>query len=235
MPTRRAVQDHAGMLTHVVQADTTDPAGDARSSAPATSATAIVAIGTDIEASILTTSVLADLERPADRRQGDHAGAREDPRAGRRPPRRVPRARHGRAGRRTPSRAGRSTTSSSTPASRSSRRRRRARSSARRSPQAEVRRRYGITVVCIKPAGRNVHVRDAGHGREGGRHPRRRRRDEARRGIQRASLARVVLPLGRVGDDADVDPGERPDESHDERPAQHLLRSRRPSGVPMKT
>ena len=56
----KSVQDHAGILTHVVQADTTDPAalqelgaGDFR--------TAIVAIGTDIEASILTTSALADL------------------------------------------------------------------------------------------------------------------------------------------------------------------------------
>ncbi len=59
----KAVQDHAGILTHVVQADTTDPAalkelgaGDFR--------TAIVAIGTDIEASILTTSAIADMNVP---------------------------------------------------------------------------------------------------------------------------------------------------------------------------
>lgn len=59
----KTVQDHAGLLTHVVQADTTDPAalqelgaGDFR--------TAIVSIGTDVEASILTTSALADLELP---------------------------------------------------------------------------------------------------------------------------------------------------------------------------
>ena len=59
----KSVQDHAGILTHVVQADTTDPtalqelgAGDFR--------TAIVAIGTDIEASILTTSALTDLNIP---------------------------------------------------------------------------------------------------------------------------------------------------------------------------
>lgn len=59
----KSVQDHAGILTHVVEADTTDPAalqefgaGDFQ--------TAIVAIGTDIEASILTTSALADLNVP---------------------------------------------------------------------------------------------------------------------------------------------------------------------------
>jgi trk system potassium uptake protein TrkA len=57
---QRIVQNYADELTHVVQADSTDPeamaqigAGDFR--------TAVVAIGTKIEASILTTSVLADL------------------------------------------------------------------------------------------------------------------------------------------------------------------------------
>jgi trk system potassium uptake protein TrkA len=59
----RTVQEHAADLTHVVQADTTDEAamlelgvGEFR--------TAIVAIGNDIEASILTTSVLVDLRIP---------------------------------------------------------------------------------------------------------------------------------------------------------------------------
>ena len=59
----KAVQAHAGALTHVVEADTTDldamrqiGAGEFR--------TAVVAIGTNVEASILTTSVLVDLEVP---------------------------------------------------------------------------------------------------------------------------------------------------------------------------
>ena len=46
-----------------------------------------------------------------------------------------------------------------------------------------------------------------------------------RGGIQRASLSRVGLALGRVGDDPDVDPGECSHESHDQRAAQDLLRS----------
>ena len=59
----RAVQAHAGALTHVVEADTMDldamkqiGAGEFR--------TAVVAIGTNVEASILTTSVLVDLKVP---------------------------------------------------------------------------------------------------------------------------------------------------------------------------
>lgn len=57
------VQNHAGVLTHVVQADTTTVraleqvgAGDAF--------TAVVCIGTDLEASVLTTAALVDLEIP---------------------------------------------------------------------------------------------------------------------------------------------------------------------------
>ena len=57
----KTVQDYAGRLTHVVEADSTDPdtmtqlaAGDF--------GTAVVAIGTDMEASILTTAVLVDLQ-----------------------------------------------------------------------------------------------------------------------------------------------------------------------------
>jgi trk system potassium uptake protein len=56
----KLVQAHAGRLTHVVETDSTDfeamrqlGAGDFD--------TAVVAIGTDLEASILTTSVLVDL------------------------------------------------------------------------------------------------------------------------------------------------------------------------------
>lgn len=54
------VQEHAGTLTHVVQADTTSEralrqigAGDV--------VTAVVCIGTDVESSVLTTSALVDL------------------------------------------------------------------------------------------------------------------------------------------------------------------------------
>ncbi|MCC6221976.1 MAG: TrkA family potassium uptake protein [Thermoleophilia bacterium] len=56
----RRVQGHAGVLTHVVQADSTDPEAMAQVGA-ADFTTAVVAIGTNIEASILTTSVLVDL------------------------------------------------------------------------------------------------------------------------------------------------------------------------------
>ncbi len=56
----KEVQDHAGTLTHVVQADTTDPVA-MRELGAADFGTAVVAIGTDLEASILTTSVLVDL------------------------------------------------------------------------------------------------------------------------------------------------------------------------------
>jgi trk system potassium uptake protein len=59
----RAVQDHAAQLTHVVQADTTDE-GAMRQLGAGDFQTAIVSIGTDIEASILTTSVLVDLAVP---------------------------------------------------------------------------------------------------------------------------------------------------------------------------
>jgi trk system potassium uptake protein TrkA len=56
----KAVQDHAAVLTHVVQADTTDP--EAMQQIGVTEfPTAIVAIGTDVEASILTTSLLVEL------------------------------------------------------------------------------------------------------------------------------------------------------------------------------
>jgi trk system potassium uptake protein TrkA len=57
----KAVQEHAGVLTHVVEADTTDPAA-LREVGAAEFGTAIVAIGTDVEASILTTSALSDLD-----------------------------------------------------------------------------------------------------------------------------------------------------------------------------
>jgi trk system potassium uptake protein TrkA len=59
----KSVQDLAAVLTHVVQADTTDPEAMRELGAPEFQ-TAIVAIGSDIEASILTTSVLVDFQIP---------------------------------------------------------------------------------------------------------------------------------------------------------------------------
>jgi trk system potassium uptake protein TrkA len=56
----KAVQDFAGILTHVVEADSTDERA-MRQLGAGEFETAIVAIGTEIEASILTTSVLTDL------------------------------------------------------------------------------------------------------------------------------------------------------------------------------
>jgi trk system potassium uptake protein TrkA len=59
----KLVQAHANVLTHVVEADSTD-ADAMRQLGAAEFRTAVVAIGTDLEASILTTSVLVDLEVP---------------------------------------------------------------------------------------------------------------------------------------------------------------------------
>lgn len=59
----RPVQENADVLTHVVQADTTDSAV-LRQIGAADFDSAIVGIGTDIEASILTTAALSDLGVP---------------------------------------------------------------------------------------------------------------------------------------------------------------------------
>ena len=56
----RLVQSYANRLTHVVEADSTDLEA-MRQLGAADFQTAVVAIGTDLEASILTTSVLVDL------------------------------------------------------------------------------------------------------------------------------------------------------------------------------
>ncbi len=56
----KRVQDHAGALTHVVQADTTN-AGTLKQIGAADVVTAVVCIGTGIEASVLTTTALVDL------------------------------------------------------------------------------------------------------------------------------------------------------------------------------
>lgn len=54
------VQDHAGVLTHVVQADTTNERA-LRQIGAADAVTVAVCIGTGIEASVLTTTALVDL------------------------------------------------------------------------------------------------------------------------------------------------------------------------------
>ena len=54
------VQEHAGALTHVVQADTTSERA-LRQIGVADAVTVVVCIGTDIEASVLTTVTLVDL------------------------------------------------------------------------------------------------------------------------------------------------------------------------------
>lgn len=54
------VQEHTGSLTHVVQADTTNERA-LRQIGAADAVTAVVCIGTGIEASVLTTSALVDL------------------------------------------------------------------------------------------------------------------------------------------------------------------------------
>src|SRR5512134_1030116 len=59
----KTVQDFAGVLTHVVEADSTSEAA-MRQLGAGEFETAVVSIGTEIEASILTTSVLADLGVP---------------------------------------------------------------------------------------------------------------------------------------------------------------------------
>jgi len=54
------VQEHAGSLTHVVQADTTSERA-LRQIGAADAVTAVVCIGTDIESSVLTTTALVDI------------------------------------------------------------------------------------------------------------------------------------------------------------------------------
>ena len=59
----KLVQQFSGVLTHVVEADSTDERAMRQLGANEFE-TAVVAIGTEVEASILTTSVLADLAVP---------------------------------------------------------------------------------------------------------------------------------------------------------------------------
>ena len=55
------VQEHAGVLTHAVQADTTSERA-LRQIGVADAVTVVVCIGTDVESSVLTTVALVDLE-----------------------------------------------------------------------------------------------------------------------------------------------------------------------------
>lgn len=59
----KLVQSYSGRLTHVVEADSTDIEALRQLGAP-DFGTAVVAIGTEIEASILTTAALTDLKIP---------------------------------------------------------------------------------------------------------------------------------------------------------------------------
>ena len=59
----KLVQSFASRLTHVVEADSTDVEA-MRQIGASDFSTAVVAIGTDVEASILTTAVLVDLQVP---------------------------------------------------------------------------------------------------------------------------------------------------------------------------
>jgi trk system potassium uptake protein TrkA len=60
----RRVQEHADVLTHVVEADTSQSAEVLRQLGAPDFEHAVVGIGTDVEASILTTAVLDDLGVP---------------------------------------------------------------------------------------------------------------------------------------------------------------------------
>ena len=81
------VQELAGQLARVVEAATR---AECQASGAAEFERAIVAIGTDIEASSLTTGALVDLEIPSIPGQGGHRRPRQDPGACRRPPRGLP-------------------------------------------------------------------------------------------------------------------------------------------------
>jgi trk system potassium uptake protein len=145
------VQAHRDVLTHVVEADSTD-LETMRQLGAGDFGTAVVAIGTDVEASILTTAVLVDLELPkivAKAVSEAHGKILERVGADRvvHPERDTGvRVGHSLTGRMMdfiqldPGFALVETTAPKALVGRSL-------------ADAEVRRRYGITVVCIKPAG----------------------------------------------------------------------------------
>ena len=145
------VQAHRDVLTHVVEADSTD-VETMRQLGAGDFGTAVVAIGTDVEASILSTAVLVDLEVPrivAKAVSEAHGKILERVGADRvvHPERDTAvRVGHSRTRRMIdfiqldPGFAFVETTAPKALVGRSL-------------ADAEVRRRYGITVVCIKPAG----------------------------------------------------------------------------------
>jgi trk system potassium uptake protein TrkA len=147
----KSVQAHRDVLTHVVEADATDPEA-MRQLGVGDFGTAVVGIGNDIEASILTTAALVDLEVPrivAKAVSEAHGKILE----------RVGASRVVHPERDTGVRVGHSVTGSmidfiqldpgfalvETTAPKDL--------IGRSLAEAQVRRRYGITVVCIKPAG----------------------------------------------------------------------------------
>ncbi len=147
----KAVQAHRDLLTHVVEADSTD-LESMRQLGAGDFATAVVAIGTDVEASILTTAALADLEVP--RIVAKAVSEAHGKILGRVGAQRVVHPEHDTGVRVGHSLSGRvidfiqldpgfalvETTAPDELIGRSL-------------GEAEVRRRYGITVVCVKPAG----------------------------------------------------------------------------------
>jgi trk system potassium uptake protein TrkA len=147
----REVQRLADVLTHAVQADSTDPDAMMQLGA-ADFRTAIVAIGTDIEASILTTALLADLRIPRIvakavtephgkilERVGAHRVVFPERDMGTR----VAHTVTGRTIDYIQLDPGFALVETTAPAE----------IVGKTLAQAEVRRRYGITVVCVKPAG----------------------------------------------------------------------------------
>ena len=95
---RALVERWADDLTHVVQADTTDDQA-LRQLGVADFDRAVVAIGADIEASVLTVLALAEAGVPDIWAKAITRKHGADPRTRRRPPRRLPRVLHGRASR----------------------------------------------------------------------------------------------------------------------------------------
>jgi trk system potassium uptake protein TrkA len=147
----KSVQEHAASLTHVIQADTTDEAAMLELGA-ADFQTAIVAIGTDMEASILTTSVLVDLRlqnivaKAITRAHGkilERVGAHRVVFPERDMGVRVAHTVTGRTIDYIQLDPGFALVETTAPKD----------IVGKTLAQAEVRRRYGITVVCIKPAG----------------------------------------------------------------------------------
>ena len=94
----KIVQDLATQLTHVVEADSTDEQALRQLSVHEFDRV-VIGIGNDVEASILTASLVLQMGVPEHLGQGDQRGARPDPHPARGAPRGPPRTRHGPTGR----------------------------------------------------------------------------------------------------------------------------------------